>query len=470
MDLQDSRRALSRPALATVLRGSCCLALGIELACVPSPSPSDERNPSSRGEHEPEHQPEQEPSTSREPQSDPSKVVATTPKDDVDTVQRRAAACRAAHPTNDAAAAHVVKAACSDLASLDIPGLVILVRQGETTRFRFAHGSMDLAGEHPVDVESTAFRIGSLTKLVTTWLALQAAQDGKLALEATLGTYLHELAQTPAGDVTIHDLLAHRSGLPELEPKDLLLSGTSTWLSRVASFERTQPASFAYRNLDHALVGEVLRRVYDTTWAELVRDQAGIAVGLDIHGDLAIEARISPGHPRWPGRTTRMTVPHRAMLEEGPLAASFTHPAGGLVATADALADFALALTTTPGRSQDATTKTRSLQVSDTTRALLLGRTTRADEPCWTLGFSCLDRGPSRPLLLRHAGNTGDSSAELWIDPATERVVVVLANAPEFPRNAALAAVQRYLELDPAVLRMAYTPTDPAPTGVESPP
>jgi CubicO group peptidase (beta-lactamase class C family) len=355
------------------------------------------------------------------------------------------------------------------MAALDIPGLVILVREGDLTRFELALGSTDLAGRHPVVPAETAFRIGSLTKLVTTWLALDAARDGKISLDASLATYLPELQDAPPGAVTIRELLAHRSGLPEVEPRDLRLSGTSTWLGRVASLERERHPGFAYRNLDHALVGEALLRVHETTWPELVRARAGAAVGLDIHADLAIEARISPGHPRWPGGTQRMSVTHRAMLSDGPLAAAFTHPSGGLVATADALARLVRALTTSR-EAASSRRETASLQVSPDTRALLLTRTSSADEPCWTLGFACLDRGAALPAVLRHAGNTGDSSAEVWADPATDRVVVVLANAPEFPRNAALAAVQRYLELDPESIRMAYTRGHPVGPGMELPP
>lgn len=465
VDLRDSRRVSSCSRFAHLLRWLACTALGVAAGCGPRPAPREDGGAALRGDHDGDT----EPRSNRDERRHEFAVDVTETKD-VDVVERRSTACRAAHVTEDEIAAEVVRAACSDVASLDIPGLVILVRERDGTRFAFAHGSTDLAGAKPVDVNETAFRIGSLTKIVTTWLALEAAADDKLSLDAPLSTYVDDLRGTPAGEVSLRDLLAHRSGLPELEPRDLLLSGTSTWLTRVASFERAQAPRFTYRNVDHALVGEVLRRIYATTWAALVHENAGVGVGLDIHGDLEIEARTSPGHPRWAGTTKRLTVPHREMLRDGPLAAAFTHPAGGLVATAPALADLALALVTSPEETSGFPRRTASLQVSDDTREALLSRTTSADEPCWTLGFACVDRGPSRPPILRHAGNTGDSSAEIWVDPETERVVVVLANAPEFPRNAALAAVQRYLELDPEAVRMAYTRADPEPTGVESPP
>ena len=59
---------------------------------------------------------------------------------------------------------------------------------------------------------ATAFRVGSLTKPFVATLVLQLVDEGLVDLDEALSSYLPD---TPlGGDVTIHALLRHRSGLP----------------------------------------------------------------------------------------------------------------------------------------------------------------------------------------------------------------------------------------------------------------
>jgi len=59
---------------------------------------------------------------------------------------------------------------------------------------------------------SSSFQLASLTKPLTSYAILRLVQQGKVALADTIGKFINDF---PYKNITIHLLLAHRSGLPE---------------------------------------------------------------------------------------------------------------------------------------------------------------------------------------------------------------------------------------------------------------
>ena len=94
---------------------------------------------------------------------------------------------------------------------------VLVVRDGVTTTA--AAGVANAAGE-PMTTDAV-FRIGSLTKAFVATIVMQLVDEGLVDLDAPLSTYLPD---TPfGGDVTVRDLLRHRSGVPNyLEDADFM--------------------------------------------------------------------------------------------------------------------------------------------------------------------------------------------------------------------------------------------------------
>jgi serine-type D-Ala-D-Ala carboxypeptidase len=65
------------------------------------------------------------------------------------------------------------------------------------------------------DVTAEAvFDLASLTKPLTAIAIARAVADGRLSFDTTVGEVLSEVAELPAADRTIAELLAHRGGLP----------------------------------------------------------------------------------------------------------------------------------------------------------------------------------------------------------------------------------------------------------------
>ena len=114
----------------------------------------------------------------------------------------------------------------ADIAAHRLPGAVVQVGHGGKIVFRRAFGDRKLAGEPGLDgsaspaepmTEDTVFDLASLTKiLVTTTAVLQLVEQGKVAIDEPVQTYLPEFnsANDPRrAQVTLRMLLTHTSGI-----------------------------------------------------------------------------------------------------------------------------------------------------------------------------------------------------------------------------------------------------------------
>ena len=93
--------------------------------------------------------------------------------------------------------------------SEQVVGTSIGVRKSGEIIIAKGYGYADLENEVRA-TEHTVYRIGSVTKQFTAALILRLVEAGSLGLSDTVSKHLPELTGAP---VTVHQLLAHRSGL-----------------------------------------------------------------------------------------------------------------------------------------------------------------------------------------------------------------------------------------------------------------
>jgi D-alanyl-D-alanine carboxypeptidase len=154
-----------------------------------------------------------------------------------------------------------------------VPGTFVLVRDGDRTQ-RAAVGKID---------QDARFRVASVTKTFVATLALQL----RLPLDATVSRWLPGLL--PDGDrITVRDLLAHRSGLPDVADDPAVLDGPrSTWSARrliaaVARRPRTgRPGgAFGYSSTNYLILGLILERVTGRSVSALLAQRLFGPLGL----------------------------------------------------------------------------------------------------------------------------------------------------------------------------------------------
>lgn len=176
------------------------------------------------------------------------------------------------------------------------------------------------------------YRIGSITKTVTAVAILRLREQGALGLDDRLASHVPD---APYPDVTLKDLLAHRSGLTA-EP-------AGPWWERspgvswpaLAAANRSAPrvfepqARYHYSNLGYALLGEVVARHRGMSWYDAVRADVLQPLGL-------YDTTYLPFQDAAPG--TSRDVRTGDLMQEPALDSVAVAPAGQLWSTAADLA------------------------------------------------------------------------------------------------------------------------------------
>lgn len=160
--------------------------------------------------------------------------------------------------------AGVEEAARDAVASGEIPGVVILIGQGQETLFHRAWGWRTLVPEPRLMSIDTVFDVASLTKPLGTTLAVMTlVERGAIQLDAPLGRYLKEFRGRAFQQVTIERILTHSAGFAAIPPNAALAHGFPAAASAMAERPLEYPpgGGFQYSDTGFILLGEVVRRV-----------------------------------------------------------------------------------------------------------------------------------------------------------------------------------------------------------------
>ena len=143
-----------------------------------------------------------------------------------------------------------VAAAISGLPNDDMTGALLKVR-GSAGRWSGTGGVARLGRDRPVRADGM-FRIGSVTKAFTAVIALQLADEGRLALDRPVQHYLPKLLPRKYPTITVRQVLDHTSGLAYATPDT---PETASWYVR-HRFESTSPREMIASSTQHPMVHE----------------------------------------------------------------------------------------------------------------------------------------------------------------------------------------------------------------------
>ena len=310
----------------------------------------------------------------------------------------------------------------------DQPGAVVLGLLHEDTTSVHAFGAIDSTGASPT--AQTLFEIGSITKTFTGLLLAEQIERGQLRPSTPVAQLLPDSVALARADsagpatMTLAHLATHRSGLPRL-PSNLRAVASSR-LDPYAAYgdsalyaflddyplPRAPGAKYEYSNLGMGLLGHLLVRRADTTYAALVRRRVTEPLGLSdtrIHLTDGQDGRFAQGY-------NRVGVPTPPWHFEA-LAG-----AGALRSTAtDMLAYLRAHRTALRADADTASTLIRAMQRSLTPRAATDSESTR-------IGFAWHELRRDGDRILVHTGGTGGFRSFVGLDRATGRGAVVLVS------------------------------------------
>ncbi len=100
----------------------------------------------------------------------------------------------------------------------DVAGAVVVVVKDGAILLEKGYGYADVAERKPVDPERTLFRAGSVSKLFTWTAVMQLVEQGKLALDTDINTYLDfKIPPREGKPITLRNLMTHTPGFDEIQ-------------------------------------------------------------------------------------------------------------------------------------------------------------------------------------------------------------------------------------------------------------
>ncbi|WP_158453813.1 serine hydrolase domain-containing protein [Pontibacter korlensis] len=176
----------------------------------------------------------------------------------------------------------------------NIPGLSVAITKNEKLVHVQSYGYADKEANLLVD-DHSLFRIGSLSKPITSIAVLKLIQEGILSFPDKVfgpeGILKDDYPAPPANSeidkITVEDLIRHKSGWTN-EPRDPMFSNASLTAKEIITdvvlhqqLSFTPGSTYYYSNLGYAILGRIIEKVTGKSYADFVAEAvlqpAGIA-------------------------------------------------------------------------------------------------------------------------------------------------------------------------------------------------
>lgn len=160
-----------------------------------------------------------------------------------------------------------------------IPGLAVAIVENDSIIFAKGYGVREIGKEETVD-EHTLFAIASNTKAFTAALLGMLVDEGKLDWDDRVSDFLtdfHMYDPYVTREISIRDLLTHRSGLPTFGGDHIWIGDPRSReeiMSRLRYLKPAEPfrTKFQYQNLMFLVAGQVVQAIRGQSWDECVRE------------------------------------------------------------------------------------------------------------------------------------------------------------------------------------------------------
>lgn len=298
---------------------------------------------------------------------------------------------------------------------------------GQTAWASDDSGTEPPAGYAGPVTESTIFDLASLTKLFVTTTLLTLVEQGTLALDEPIATWLPSFAGGDRTGVTLRRLMTHTSGLPAI------LSLWTDWPDRQARADallncplvHKPDTTFEYSCVGYLVAGLLAEQVTGQPLAQLVRDRVCAPLGLTDTGYLPTAERIART-----AATEYQPAVGRGMVrgevhDENSWSLGGTGGNAGIFGTATELARFGEML-----RGHGAVDGVRILS-EDTVEQMTRDHLPSAIEPGFRHGLGVRIGDPQFMGVLAPDGafgHTGFTGTSLVVSRAHDVVIVLLTN------------------------------------------
>ncbi len=292
----------------------------------------------------------------------------------------------------------------------------VLVAQGDEVLLRREYGAAAKDGR------TTAFWIASISKAITATAVLKLVEDGRLDLNAPLSKYLPDDPALLAG-VSIHHLLAHRSGLPHEYKADGVVDRSAATKALLQHKVERKPGEFGYSNDGYNLLAILVEIGSGEPFETYVRRQIFKPAGMEGAGFWGFEPGgrlIAP--PSHPARTTSV---RKSIWHNGRSVANWGYRgATGIHATPEELFRFVRAL------QGGSILKRKTFEDMISSKNPSLGPNAQTYGYGWALRFK-----DGRLIHYWHGGNEDWLGHNGMLKVIGDRTYVILSNSGDFKKE-----------------------------------
>jgi putative ATP-binding cassette transporter len=214
------------------------------------------------------------------------------------------------------------------MADEDIPGLAVVVVQGDEIIYLKGFGVTSLSHPQPVTPQ-TIFDLASISKSFTALGVLRLRDQGLIDLDAPVQQYLpdFQLQDPEAAEITVRQLLNQTSGLPGNFSAPLIFQHGEDELKEIVAaacrlrFNRSPGESFEYADINYCLLGALIERVSGMSFEDYMAKNVFQPLGMDnttLYPEEAAALDRAHGHQPMYGRViTRDMEIYRSALPAG---------------------------------------------------------------------------------------------------------------------------------------------------------
>ena len=323
-----------------------------------------------------------------------------------------------------------------------LPGAVVLVGRKGRIIWQQSYGSRAVEPVREAMTPETIFDVASLTKVVATATSIMIlVERGKVRLNDPLSLYIPELKGEGRENITIEQLLTHRSGYaPDFDLRERW-SGYDEAIKRLIREPLRNPPGtrFTYSDIGFIALGEVVKRASGMPLDQFAKQNIFVPLGMRDTGfrpSSTLRARIAPTEKRrgqlsYLGDTAANVGAEGDVWLRGqvhdPTSYRMNGVAGhaGLFSTARDLAIYCQMILN--GGQYNGLRVLSVLSVAEMTRPRLVSNTGGTRGLGWDINTSySSNRGELFPL--GSFGHTGFTGTSIWIDPSSQMFVVFLSN------------------------------------------
>jgi len=165
--------------------------------------------------------------------------------------------------------------------SFNIAGATIVLMQGDSVLHMNGYGLADIESNTPVNSHSSIFGVASVSKTFVGTAVMQLVEDGKLALDRDVNSYLTslQLEYNFNDSITAEHLLTHTAGLEDrnigtaVRTEEDIIPLAQYLKTQMAQQIRPAGVAISYSNHGYALLGLIVEEVSGLPFHEYVKQR-----------------------------------------------------------------------------------------------------------------------------------------------------------------------------------------------------